>query len=143
MKAKDIKAAKQRGLLSRKEAKRAIAVAGKGRHRRTCVACGLSFLPPDRQRRMFGCACCATAWGFVKETLDRSMPSGARVVRWSDGALGTIIRVPDAGHALARFGEEEAQVTVREVERLAELAVEHLGRCNGHGSGAVPGGIRP
>lgn len=134
-KAKDIKAARRRKMLDRQEARMALAWAGTGRRHRTCVACGKPFLPYDHARRMFGCACCAEAWGRARDDggLDRRIGRGAKVVRWADGAAGEVAAVHDAAHATARFGDGTVEVGLADVERLAGLAVEHLGSCPGHG----------
>ena len=133
-KVKDIKAARRRGLLGRSEAKTAVAKAGGDRRRRTCVTCGGPFLPPKgKPAQPSCCACCALAWTETPAdvlAVLRTVRKGARVVRLTDGAAGTVLGVLSADAAVVEFdGEGKARCRPSEVEPILGLAVRHLGRC--------------
>ena len=123
-----VKAAKKRGLVTKEQAE-AVALP---RHRRTCPACGETFLPLTADHRGFCCACCAYDWGEARYagTLDRRVARGVEVVLVEDGAVGVVESAPDAEHAVVAM-EDGRRLTVGppEVERIQYLMVAHRGDC--------------
>lgn len=123
-----LKAAKRRGLLNGAEVQAVIPK----RYRRTCPACGETFLPMTVNHRGFCCACCAFEWGerLDRSALDRRAGAGVEVVVLASGVVGVIERVESSEAAIVRAADGELlSVGSKDVERIQYLAVEHRGDC--------------
>lgn len=122
-----VEAARKRSLINGDEAQ----AAAPTRHRRHCPACGNTFLPLSVGHMGFCCACCAEAWGNLREkgTLDRRIAKGVEVLIMDTGEIGVVESVTSETLALVRIGRTEAALGPKDIERMQYLDVKHFNDC--------------
>jgi len=89
------------------------------------------FLPLSVGHKGFCCACCAEAWGNLREKgmLDRRIAKGVEVLIMDTGEGGVVTSVTSETLALVSVGRTEAALGPKDIERIQYLSVSHFGDC--------------
>jgi len=126
-KRRELQGAVDRGIIDKDDAQFIVPT----RRRRTCPACGSTFLPFDVGHRGFCCSCCAYDWGELNDHNNklRDIESGDRIIRIVDGRVGHVIETQTPTEAVIEVDKEQMLITIEQVEKIQFLDIQHRQDC--------------